>query len=59
MSGFTEGSIKQVEDYTGQHIILLFGAGNIKAMVYGQSTFDELLNEKYRELITKRKVVFD
>ncbi len=59
MSGFTEGAIKQVEDYTGQHIILLFGAGNIKAMVYGQSTFDEFLNEKYKELITKRKVVFD
>ena len=59
MSGFTGGAVKQVEDYTGQRIILLFGASGTKAMIYGQATFNELLNEKYKELITKRKVAFD
>lgn len=58
MSGFTGGAVKQVEDYTAQRIILLFGTGDAKAMIYGQATFEELLNEKYKELITKRKVAF-
>jgi hypothetical protein len=59
MSGFTGGAVKQVEDYTAQRIILLFGTGDVKAMIYGQATFEGLLNEKYKELITKRKVAFD
>lgn len=58
MSGFSEGSIKQVHDYTGQRIILLFGPEDIRAMVYGEALFDDLLNAKYKELVTKRKVAF-
>lgn len=58
MSGFTEGAVKQVEDYIGQRVILLFGGDDVRQMVYGRVTFDELLNEKYKELVTRRKVSF-
>lgn len=58
MSGFTEGAVKQVEDYIGQRIILLFGEADVKALLYGRASFNDLLNAKYKELVTKRKVVF-
>jgi len=58
MSGFTEGAVKQVHDYTGQRIILLFGSEDVKSLVYGKATFDELLNAKYKALVTKRMVEF-
>ena len=58
MSGFTEGAAKQVEDYIGHRIILLFGSEDVRALCYGQATFDDLLNAKYKELVTKRKVEF-
>ncbi len=58
MSGFTEGAVKQVEDYTGQRIILLFGGEDVRAICYGKATFEDLLNAKYKELVTKRKVEF-
>ena len=58
MSGFTKGAVKQVEDYIGQRIILLFGEADVKALLYGRASFNDLLNAKYKELVTKRKVVF-
>ncbi len=58
MSGFTEGAVKQVEDYISHRIILLFGGEDIRTLFYGQATFDDLLNAKYKELVTKRKVEF-
>jgi DNA-binding transcriptional regulator YhcF (GntR family) len=59
VSGFTAGAGKQVEDYSGQKIILLFGPEDIKALVYQTTTFDDLLNQKYKELVTKRKAIFN
>jgi hypothetical protein len=58
MSGFTEGAVKQVEDYIGQRVILLFGSDDVQQMADGRATFDELLNAKYKELVTRRKVSF-
>ena len=58
MSGFTTGAVKQAEDYAGQKVILLFGLGDIDNMITGQANFGELLNTKYKELITHKKVVF-
>jgi hypothetical protein len=58
MSGFTAGAVKQVHDYTGQRVILLYGSEDVKALVYGKATFDELLNAKYKALVTKRMVEF-
>jgi hypothetical protein len=59
MSGFTEGSIKQASDYIGQRVILLFGPEDVRSIVSGQATFDELLNAKYKEVVTRRKIAFN
>lgn len=57
MSGFTRGAIKQAKNYIGQKVILLFGKESIESMIYGKTTFDELLNGKYKELIMRRKIL--
>jgi hypothetical protein len=59
MSGFTEGAAMQVKDYASNRVILLFGAKDINSLIHGESAFDALLNYKYKELITRKKVVFD
>jgi hypothetical protein len=59
MSGFTKGAIEQVEDHSNTRAILLFGPENVRSLVYGQSTFDELLDGKCRELIVRKKVLVD
>ena len=58
MSGFTKGAIEQAEEYVGQRIILLFGPKDVRTMTNGQTSFDELLNLKYKELIMRKKVIF-
>ena len=58
MSGFTEGAVQQVHDYSGQRIILLFGGVDVRALVYNETTFEELLNAKYNALVTKRVVEY-
>ncbi len=59
MSGFSKGAVKQVEDYIAQRLILLLGSQDIRALVYGVVTLEELLNAKYKELVTKRRVIFN
>ncbi len=59
MSGFTRGAVTQVETYINQREVLLFGSGDTKAMIYGEALFEDLLNAKYKELVTKRRVIFD
>jgi hypothetical protein len=59
MSSFTTGAAKQAEDYASKRIILLFGPDDMRGMVYGQVTFDQLLNEKHKELVARRRIVFN
>ena len=56
MSGFTSGAVKQAEDYASDRVILFFGEKDIHRLVYGRASFDALLNEKYQQLITQRKI---
>lgn len=56
MSGFAGGAAKQVADYAGQRVILLFGEEGIKKLVYGKESFTNLPNIKYHQLATKREV---
>ncbi len=58
MSGFTKGAVEQVESYSASRIVLLFGPEDVRAMVDGSITFDELLDGKYKELVTRRKARF-
>jgi len=59
MSGFTEGAVKQAHDYIGQRIIMLFGPDDVGSMVKGKKTFDELLNTKYKAMVTRKEIVFN
>jgi predicted transcriptional regulator len=58
LSGFARGVTKQVEDYTSSRLILLFGPEDVNSLVYQRASFSELLNGKYRELVTRRKAIF-
>ncbi len=59
MSGFTKGAVEQAEDYVGQKVVLLFGKNSVELLIYGQTTFDNLLDQKYKELIMRKKILFD
>ena len=37
---------------------MLFGPEDIKSLTSGDVTFDQLLNDKYRELVMRKKVVY-
>ncbi len=56
MSGFTKGAAEQASDFAGQRMLLLFGEDAIKRMVYGVEPFTDLLDAKYRQLTTKRRI---
>ena len=58
MSGFTQGAVKQAEDYASNRIILLFGKRDFQRLVYSEATFEDLLNKKYQELITRRRAIY-
>ncbi len=59
MSGFTGGAVDQAEDYTGDRMILFFGSEDINSIICKNELFDELLNEKYQQLITRRKIIYN
>jgi len=59
MSGFTTGAIEQAEQCASQRIILLFGKGDMRSIVYGEVSFDDLLDSKYKALVTRRRVLLD
>jgi predicted Mrr-cat superfamily restriction endonuclease len=58
MAGFTSGAEEEVRNYTGSRIILLFGKIDTENMIFNRVEFEELLNEKYKNIITRRQVVF-
>ncbi|HJZ04461.1 MAG TPA: restriction endonuclease [Patescibacteria group bacterium] len=58
MSGFTSGAIKQVQDYTNARLIYLFGPGNFSTMLKGDMSFDQLLEEKHHQLVTRKVASF-
>lgn len=39
-------------------MILLFGAEDVRALIFQESTFEELLNEKYDALVTRKQVIW-
>jgi hypothetical protein len=59
MSGFTTGAIKQAQDYAGQKSILCFGSASIESLMRGETTFDNLLDEKYKGLTMYKKILSD
>lgn len=58
MSGFTAGAVQQAADYAGQRVILLFGPEDMRALVDQEISFEKLLDEKYKALVTRRQIVW-
>jgi Restriction endonuclease len=56
MSGFTAGAIKQVQDYTAQATILLFGPADTQSIFEFNNTFTTLLDQKLKEFVIRRRV---
>ena len=59
MSGFSKGAVKQAERYSNKRPILLFGPEDVKSMINGQRTFDDLLDDKLNRLVDENKIVFN
>jgi Mn-dependent DtxR family transcriptional regulator len=58
MSGFTSGATEQAEDFASSKVILFFGKNYIEQIISQQISFDTLLDQKYQQLITRRKIVY-
>lgn len=58
MSGFTSGAVKKVVDSTTRKLIILFGKEDIEQIISNPDSFEDLLNEKYTELISRRKAIW-
>jgi hypothetical protein len=58
MSGFTAGAAKQARDYKNERVILLFGPEDVRSMIFERIPFEELLNQKFRALVTRGEVLF-
>jgi Restriction endonuclease len=56
MAGFSKGSVDCVKDFTNQKLILLFGKKDIEQIVSNPNSFEELFNNKYKELVMRREV---
>jgi len=58
MSGFTSGAVTQVQEIANTRVVLLFGPEDIRSVVYRKASFEKLLDEKYRELVIRRRSFF-
>ena len=58
ISGFSKGAEIQVEDFTSTKLIFLFGSEDINSLIYQNASFESLLNQKYQQLVTKRKAIY-
>lgn len=58
MSGFSKGAVTRVREHVTQRVILVYGPEDLKSLVHGESSFNEMLNTKYNALITRKTVVF-
>lgn len=59
MSGFSGGAVDQARDHSTRKITLLFGPRDIRMLFSHESSLDELLDAKYRAIVTRRKVTYD
>lgn len=59
MSGFTGGAVEQAHDFASSRIVLFFGPNDVQAVIHRPASFDKMLDDKYHELVTRRKVVWD
>lgn len=58
MSGFTKGIVEAVKSHANTRVILLFGSEDLMALIHGRVTLEALIDEKYREFVTRQTVLF-
>lgn len=58
MSGFTSGAVEEIFESTTQKLILLFGKEDIGQIIFHPASFEDLLNYKYTELVSRRKAIW-
>jgi hypothetical protein len=56
MSGFTSTVAKTVQDLSNKHQILLFGPHDVEALMSGRASFENLLQDKRKALLTHRRI---
>lgn len=59
MSGFTKGVVEKVRELTNRKLVLLFGREDVHNLIRTYHLFDELLSAKYREIVTRKKILVD
>lgn len=59
MAGFTSGAVKEAEDLLHDKVILFFGPSDVRILLEGMASFDDLLNSKYQKIVTRKVVVFE
>ena len=59
MSGFTRGTKEAVISHLGDRHILLFGRGDLKALLFQPITLTDLMKSKLEKLMSKRMVLVD
>lgn len=57
MSGFTGGAKEAVLAYMNNRSILLFGEGDVNSLVYENVILEDLINEKLKQLLTKKAIL--
>lgn len=58
MSGFTSGAVEAAKECFQERVIILFGLEDIKSLIYDRTPFEELLNAKCQQAITRKKANF-
>lgn len=58
MSGFTRGAVQSVEDSLSEKLMLLFGKHDIDELFEEFTGFENLIEEKTREMISRRKAIW-
>lgn len=54
MSGFSTGAVEQCQDYANKRPILLFGPSDTRSVIARGGSFDQLLDAKHNELVTRQ-----
>ena len=59
MSGFTAGALRDAEDRLERCVMLLFGPKEVGDVLTGTKRFTDLLNERFKLAVSRRKIVVD
>jgi len=59
MSGFTSGALRDAEDRLERCVMLLFGSKDVSDVLTGVKSFTDLLNERFKLAVSRRKIVVE